>query len=67
MIVTDSFEPTDDGKLSGVYITKSYDSTSHFHSATQDCLNVFERVTGAPPDLDKKPPTPGGDDGNNNN
>jgi Rab GDP dissociation inhibitor len=68
VIVTDSFEPTDDGKKSGVFITKSYDSTSHFHSATQDCLNVYERVTGAPPDLDKKPPTPGqGDEANNNN
>lgn len=56
VIVTDSFEPTDDGKKSGVYISKTYDSSSHFHSATADCLEMFERITGSPPDLDAKPP-----------
>lgn len=67
VIVTDSFEPTDDGKASGCFITKTYDSTSHFFSATQDCLQIFERVTGAPADLDAPPRTPGGEEANSNN
>jgi len=57
VVVTDSFEPTDDGKKSGVFISKSYDSTSHFMTATQDCMDIYERVTGSPPDLEKRPET----------
>merc|ERR1711916_335511 len=55
VIITDIYEPTDDGKESGVFISKSYDSTSHFDTATQDVIDIFTRVTGAPPDLTKKP------------
>lgn len=56
IIVTDSFEPVDDGKKSGVFITKSYDSTSHFGTSTQDVMQVYERITGSPPDLTPKAP-----------
>lgn len=61
VIVTDRMEPTDDGKASGVFISKSYDSTSHFATATGDCLEMYERITGSPPDLDAKPKAVGND------
>jgi Rab GDP dissociation inhibitor len=67
IIVTDSFEPTDDGKASGVFVTKSYDSTSHFTTATRDVMEIFERITGSPPDLTPKSqqaPTEGGGEEN---
>jgi len=61
VVVTDRYEPTDLGSDSGVYISTSYDSTSHFATATADCLEMFKRVTGSYPDLDAPPKQPGND------
>ena len=46
--VADLYEPKDDGTESQIYISKSYDATSHFESACNDILNMYQRVTGKP-------------------
>ncbi|KAJ3177937.1 Rab GDP dissociation inhibitor alpha [Geranomyces variabilis] len=44
--ITDLYEPTTDGKAEGVFVTKSYDATSHFETVCQDVKDVYKRVTG---------------------
>ncbi|CAG5128866.1 unnamed protein product [Candidula unifasciata] len=51
--VVDLFEPEDDGKDSKIFITKSYDATSHFETTCDDVLKTYERITGAPFDFSK--------------
>jgi Rab GDP dissociation inhibitor len=51
--VSDVYEPTDDGKTSGVYISRSYDATSHFETACSDILDIYERCMGHPFDFTK--------------
>jgi len=53
--VEDLLEPVDDGRKSGIFITKSYDATSHFETTCDDILDVYHRVTGEPLDLSKLP------------
>eukprot|EP00889_Picochlorum_renovo_P005901 jgi/Picre1/32931/NNA_008260.t1 len=52
--VVDVFEPLDDGKTDKVFISKGYDATSHFETEIDDVLNMYERITGKPLDLDKE-------------
>jgi Rab GDP dissociation inhibitor len=40
------FEPLDKGCESQVFISKTYDATSHFETACLDVLDVFRRGTG---------------------
>ncbi|KAJ5372812.1 GDP dissociation inhibitor [Penicillium concentricum] len=40
------YEPTDDGSESNIFISKSYDSTSHFETTTDDVRDVYRRATG---------------------
>ena len=42
------FEPKDDGKEEKIFISNSYDATSHFETVSKDCLNLYERYTGTP-------------------
>lgn len=51
--VDDLLEPVDDGKANGMFVTKSYDATSHFQSTCDDVMDVYERVTGEKLDLTK--------------
>jgi len=44
--VSDVFEPLSDGQDSQVFISKSYDATSHFETTCLDVLNIFKRGTG---------------------
>lgn len=53
--VEDLFEPIEDGSKSGIFITTSYDATSHFETTCDDILDVYRRVTGEPLDLSKLP------------
>jgi Rab GDP dissociation inhibitor len=53
--VADTFEPLADGSADKVYISKSYDATSHFETTMIDVLDMWQRITGAPLDLNKKP------------
>ena len=38
--VSDMMECTDDGRDSNIFVSKSFDATSHFESATQDVLKM---------------------------
>jgi Rab GDP dissociation inhibitor len=47
--------PSDDGKKDNLFVTKSYDATSHFESATDDIMEIYERITGEKLDLNIEP------------
>ncbi|KAJ3320573.1 Rab GDP dissociation inhibitor alpha [Boothiomyces sp. JEL0866] len=40
------YEPIADGKEDGIFISKSYDSTSHFETTCQDVKSIYKRITG---------------------
>ncbi len=46
--------PTSSGKDDDIYITRSYDATSHFETVVDDVHDVWQRVVGAPLVLKKK-------------
>lgn len=48
MGLAELYEPKDDGSESSIYISKSYDASSHFESATDDIKDLYFRVTGKP-------------------
>ncbi|KAK9447490.1 GDP dissociation inhibitor [Limtongia smithiae] len=52
--VTDLFEPLEDGTKDHVYISKSYDATSHFETTTDDVMDIYERIEGKPLVLKKR-------------
>lgn len=43
--VSDIYEPTDLGQESQVFISRSYDATTHFESVCRDVLDIFRRGT----------------------
>jgi len=49
--VEDLYMPLHDGSDSKLFITKSYDPTSHFESASDDVLSFCQRLMGEPLDL----------------
>merc|ERR1711972_1235450 len=49
--VTDHFVPADDGKQDRLFVTQSYDSTSHFQTATAEVLDIFKEISGSDLDL----------------
>ncbi|XP_065829886.1 rab GDP dissociation inhibitor alpha-like [Oscarella lobularis] len=51
--VDDLYEPTDDGSKSKVFISKSFDATTHFQSTCTDIEEVYERITGEKFDFSK--------------
>lgn len=51
--VSDLFVPTDDGAQSQIFISKSYDATSHFETTCLDVLDIFRRGTGEDFDFSK--------------
>lgn len=44
--VSDLFVPLEDGNESNLWITKSYDASSHFEIASNDILEVYEKIVG---------------------
>lgn len=44
MTVDDIFEPKTDGRKDKVFLTKSYDATTHFETTVEDVMNVYERI-----------------------
>ncbi|XP_006815070.1 LOW QUALITY PROTEIN: rab GDP dissociation inhibitor alpha-like [Saccoglossus kowalevskii] len=44
--VADIYVPIDDGKKSKVFVTTSYDATTHFETTCNDILDVWTRMTG---------------------
>lgn len=51
--VVDLLEPVDDGTQSKIFISKSYDATTHFETTCEDVLSVFKRITGEDFDFSK--------------
>lgn len=45
------YDPLEDGKSSNLWITKSYDPSSHFEIASNDILDIYQRLTGEKLDL----------------
>ena len=46
--MSDLYQPLEDGSTSRCYISKSYDAATHFESAADDILNLYERISGHP-------------------
>lgn len=55
MGIADIYEPKEDGTKDHVYISRSYDSSSHFESTTDDVKDIYFRITGKPLVLQKRP------------
>lgn len=50
---TDYMEPTDNGLDTNIFISRSYDATTHFETTCLDVLDIFKRATGEEFDFDK--------------
>ncbi|KAF9176610.1 Rab GDP dissociation inhibitor alpha, partial [Haplosporangium sp. Z 767] len=44
--IADICEPVQDGKQDQVFVSKSYDATSHFETVCDDVKDLYKRVTG---------------------
>lgn len=53
--ISDLHVPSEDGTASQLFITKSYDATSHFETASEDVLAIYQRITGEALDLNIEP------------
>lgn len=51
--MSDIYKPTDDGQSNQVFISESFDATSHFETTCADVLNIFRRGTGEDFDFSK--------------
>merc|ERR1719282_150050 len=51
VIVSDSFEPIGDGKDNQVFISSTFDATSHFETTCYDVSDLYRRITGKDLDL----------------
>merc|ERR1712000_656620 len=40
------YEPLEDGKTDSVFLSKSYDATSHFETTTDDIRDIYKRAAG---------------------
>ncbi|XP_069062310.1 rab GDP dissociation inhibitor beta-like [Pleurodeles waltl] len=47
VMITDQYIPTHDGTKSQVFISRSYDATTHFETTSDDIKDIFRRMTGA--------------------
>lgn len=44
--VSDIHEPINDPTKENLFVTSSYDATSHFESASQQILDMYEHIVG---------------------
>ncbi|XP_012278245.1 rab GDP dissociation inhibitor alpha [Orussus abietinus] len=51
--VSDYMEPVDDGSESQIFVSTSYDATTHFETTCLDVLDIFKRATGEEFDFKK--------------
>jgi len=51
--ISDVYEPLEDGLANQLFISKSYDATSHFETTCLDVLDIFKRGTGEEFDFSK--------------
>ena len=57
--VSTIYEPMADGSESNLWVTSSYDATSHFESASQEILDIYEKIVGEKLDLNIEAPEEG--------
>jgi Rab GDP dissociation inhibitor len=55
--ITPLYTPTSSGQADNIFITRSYDATSHFETVVEDVQDVWKRVTGGPLVLKKREET----------
>jgi len=53
--VKPTYAPKDDGTQDNLFVTRSYDSTSHFETATDEILEIYTRITGEKLDMNIEP------------
>ena len=53
--VSQLFDPLEDGSKTNLWISKSYDPSSHFEVASQDILEIYEKIVGEKLDLNIEP------------
>lgn len=53
--VSDTYDPIVDGTESNLWITNSYDATSHFESASEEILDMYQKIVGEKLDLNIEP------------
>eukprot|EP00033_Pygsuia_biforma_P001535 GCRY01001730.1.p1 GENE.GCRY01001730.1~~GCRY01001730.1.p1 ORF type:complete len:441 (-),score=107.41 GCRY01001730.1:127-1449(-) len=51
--ISDVHVPKTTGEDSGVFVTSSYDATSHFETSITDVLDIYEKIVGKKLDLSK--------------
>lgn len=44
--IKDIYEPIADGKTDGIFVSRSYDATSHFETTCSDVKDIYKRLTG---------------------
>lgn len=49
--VSDHYVPAPTNGADGVWVSSSYDATSHFETATDEVISLYEKITGKPIDL----------------
>lgn len=54
--ISDIQHPTNNAKEENLFISMSYDATSHFESSSKDVLQMYEAITGEKLDLNIQPP-----------
>jgi Rab GDP dissociation inhibitor len=52
--VTPLYEPTSSGNEENIFVTRSYDATSHFETVVEDVRDVWKRVMGSELELKKR-------------
>ena len=52
--LTHSLEPVEDGSRSKIFITATYDASSHFEATTDEVLAIYRRIMGDELDLTQK-------------
>lgn len=45
--ISDLYEPLDDGTESQIFISQSYDATTHFETTCHDIKDIYRRMTGS--------------------
>mmetsp|Transcript_27998 Transcript_27998/g.42334 ORF Transcript_27998/g.42334 Transcript_27998/m.42334 type:complete len:194 (+) Transcript_27998:773-1354(+) len=53
--VSTLYEPVEDGANNNLWVTSSYDATSHFETASEEILQMYERIVGEKLDLNIEP------------
>lgn len=46
MTISPLYTPTSSGESDNIFITRSYDATSHFETVVEDVQDVWKRVMG---------------------